>query len=298
MRSPRKIFNDWLVRILTRPRRSYRHYGYNDLASLKKHIRKGDVILIDGDQRVSQAIKTLTTSSWSHNCVYIGDELFVREHPMRDAVQRRYGREAKHLVIEALVEQGVVVSPLIKYLDFNIRICRPFRLRDEDRQVILDDLLSKIGLNYDVKNVTDLMRYLLPFHLIPARFREDALHFGSGLATETICSSMTAAAFQKVGFPIVPERGDSLPSTVTQRLKLALLGRDSRRYTGLLRVRHPTLVVPRDFDLSPYFQIVKFNIIEEGSFDYRRLRWEPEEAPAEGMAARRQGSEVPGRDLD
>ena len=276
MRSPRRALTDWLVRVLTRPRKSYRRYGYNDPVNLKKHIRKCDVILVDGDQRVSQAIKTLTTSSWSHNCVYIGDELLVRDHPLRETIQRRYGREAKHLVIEALVEQGVVVSPLVKYLDFNIRICRPFNLRDEDGRVILDDLIAKIGLSYDVKNIIDLMRYLLPFHLIPARLREDALHFGSGLATETICSSMTAAAFQKVGFPILPERRERRPASATQRLKLALLGRESRsRYTGVFRVRHPTLVVPRDFDLSPYFEIVKFNVIEEGSFDYREMHWEP-----------------------
>ena len=294
MRSPRRVLTDWIIRALTRPRKSYRRYGYNDPVSLKKHIRKADVILVDGDQRVSQAIKTLTTSSWSHNCVYIGDELLARNHPLRDSLQRRYGREARHMVIEALVEKGVVVSPLVKYLDFNIRICRPFNLRDDDRQVILDDLVSKIGLKYDLKNFIDLMRYLLPFHLIPARLREDALHFGSGLATETICSSMTAAAFQKVGFPILPERRERRPSTATQRLKLALLGRHSRsRYTGVFLARHPTLVVPRDFDLSPYFEIVKFNVIEEGSFDYRQMQWEPaveEKAPEPN-------SEVPGRDF-
>ncbi len=295
MRSPRKVLTDWLVRVLTRPRKNYRRYGYNDPVGLKKYIRKGDVILVDGDQRVSLAIKTLTTSSWSHNCVYIGDELLVREHPLRETVQRRFGREAKHLVIEALVEQGVVVSPLVKYLDFNIRICRPYNLREEDRQIILDDLIAKIGLRYDVKNIIDLMRYLLPFHLIPAHLREDALHFGSGLATETICSSMTAAAFQKVGFPIIPERRERRPATATQRLTLALLGRDNRnRFTGVFRVRHPTLVVPRDFDLSPYFEIVKFNVIEEGTFDYRQMRWEtaPEAEPPAGKE-----SEVPRRDF-
>jgi hypothetical protein len=275
MRSPRKFLTDWIIGILTRPRKSYRNYGTNDYANLTKHIRKGDVILIDGDQRVSQAIKTLTTSSWSHNTVYVGDELLVRDHPLRDTVQRRYGREARHLMIEALVEEGVVVSPLTKYLDFNIRICRPYNLREEDLQIVLDDLISKIGLKYDLKNFTDLTRYLLPFHLIPARFKEDALHFGSGLATETICSSMTAAAFQKVGFPILPERRSSRPRTTREKLRLALLGRENRsRYTGVFRARHPTLVVPRDFDLSPYFEIVKFNVIEEGTFDYRKMKWE------------------------
>jgi hypothetical protein len=274
VRRPRQILTDWIISVVTRPRRIYRRYGTNDVGNLKKHARKCDVILIDGDQRVSQAIKTLTMSSWSHNCVYIGDEMLRRNHPMRSQVERRFGKEARHLVIEAIVGRGVVLSPLIKYLDFNIRICRPSGLREDDAQTILDDLISQIGNRYDIKNVTDLMRYLLPVHWIPARYREDALHLGSGVATETICSSMTAAAFQKVGFPILSDYRPEKPRTAGEKIKAALLGRRARRaYTGLFHARHPTLIVPRDFDLSPYFEIVKFNAIADGTLDYRKIRW-------------------------
>jgi len=279
MRTPRQAFTEWMVGVLTRPRRVYHRYVENDLVRLNRHVRKADVILIDGDQRVSQAIKTLTTSSWSHNCVYIGDEILRRDHPLKREVEERFGREARHLVIEALVDRGVILSPLSKYANFNIRICRAHRLRPEDAQIVLDDLISKIGLKYDIKNFTDLARYLLPFHMIPARFREDALHLGSGLATETICSSMTAAAFAKVGFPILPVYRPDRPKTTAERLKAALLGRRSRRaYTGIFHARHPTLVVPRDFDLSPYFEIVKFNVIADGNFDYRRMRWDADDS--------------------
>lgn len=44
----------------------------------------------------------------------------------------------------------------------------------------------------------------------------------------------------------------------------------------ILRVRHHSLFVPRDFDVSPYFQIVK-PTLEQG-FDYRRLAWAEEVA--------------------
>jgi hypothetical protein len=211
--------------------------------------------------------------------VYIGDELIARNHPLKDQVEKKFGREARYLVIEALVGKGVLVSPVVKYLDFNIRICRPHGLTPEDRQIVLDHLIAKIGMRYDVKNVIDLTRYLLPFHLVPARFREDALHLGSGLATETICSSMTAEAFARVKFPILPEYRPAKPQTAAEKLKAAILGRKARRaYTGLFRARHPTLVVPRDFDLSPFFEIIKFNVIEDGSFDYKKIRWAKERA--------------------
>lgn len=267
----------WIVRAVTRHRKSYHHFGINDPDKLKRHLEKGDVILIDGDQRVSQAIKTLTMSSWSHNCVYIGDELLLRNHPMKAEIERKFGREARYLVIEALVERGVIVSPIVKYVDYNIRVCRPHGLTPEDRQIVLDHLIAKIGLRYDIKNVVDLTRYLLPFHLVPARFREDALHLGSGLATETICSSMTAEAFARVKFPILPEYRSSRPRTPSEKLKAAILGRKTRRaFTGIFRARHPTLVVPRDFDLSPFFEIVKFNVIEDGGFDYKKMKWAKE----------------------
>ena len=58
-----------------------------------------------------------------------------------------------------------------------------------------------------------------------------------------------------------------------------LLGQESpEEYTGLFRMRHPTLLTPRDFDLSPYFEIVKFNALAEGHFDYQKIHWEVREA--------------------
>ena len=36
-------------------------------------------------------------------------------------------------------------------------------------------------------------------------------------------------------------------------------------------------ILPRDFDLSPNFEIIKFNIIKNKKFNYRNLLWEKEE---------------------
>jgi len=60
-----------------------------------------------------------------------------------------------------------------------------------------------------------------------------------------------------------------------ERLKQMVVGRPTRRaYSGLLQARHPTLSVPRDFDLSPYFDVIKFNTGSADGFDYRKLPWE------------------------
>jgi hypothetical protein len=271
----RRAISGWFVRILTEPRKRYRHFVDTVPSTLKTTVRPGDVILVDGDQRISQAIKLLTTSSWSHSVLYLGDALLRRDPATRAEMHRRFGREARHLIIEALVDKGVVVSPLVKYADLNLRICRPVGLKPDDLSVVLDYVIARIGLKYDRRNFWDLMRYLLPFHLIPTSLRDDALHFGSGRATETICSTLLAEAFGQVGFPILPTPVRRKPHTLGERLRQQVLGRPTRRaYSGLLRARHPTLCVPRDFDLSPYFEIVKFSPPHAAAFDYRALEWE------------------------
>ena len=281
MKSPRKFLADWFLDQITRRRRRYHKFIYNDPVKLKAALRAGDVLLVEGDQRVSQAVKYLTTSTWSHSALYIGDALLRRDPELRARVQRQFGREAKHLIVEALVERGVIASPVVKYMDLNLRICRPVGLRPEDLEVILEYVISRIGHSYDRRNFLELARYLLPFHLIPPKLKEDALHFGSGVETETICSTLLAEAFAKVGFPILPAHLPWKPQTTGDRFRQMVLGRPTRRaYSGLLRARHPTLCVPRDFDLSPYFDIVKFNTGEVGAFDYTKLKWEDSRTPA------------------
>src|ERR1700746_1358592 len=129
MRSPRRILADWFVHMITRPRRHYQRFVYNVPESLKAMIQPADVLLVEGDQHVSQAVKYLTQSTWSHSALFIGDALLRKRPEHRAELMRRYGREARYMVVEALVDKGVVASPLTKYLNFNIRICRPVGLR-------------------------------------------------------------------------------------------------------------------------------------------------------------------------
>src|SRR5205809_7318707 len=107
------------------------------------------------------------------------------------------------MMIEALLE-GVLASPLSKYANFNLRICRPIGLQREDLQRILDEVIAQIGLRYDVKNLLDLARYFFPVSLIPRRFRRRALQFGSALTPQPLRSRILGRAFQTVGFPMLP----------------------------------------------------------------------------------------------
>ncbi len=278
--------SDWAVGLLTKPVKSYALQIPNDMAALKRHIRKGDVILVEGNERISECIKYLTQSSWSHSALYVGDEPIRRNAEMKAPLVAQFGEEANFLIVEAIVEAGVVLSPLSKYRDFNLRVCRPFNLSAADLADVMDEAIRSVGDTYDLRNVIDLARYFLPVSLVPARFRRQALQFGSGEPTRVICSSVIASSFHRVKFPIVANYEQLPPDTQPPplpRRKLWPIG--SKATTGelqygALRLVSPTLVTPRDFDLSPYFEIIKFNIIENMRFDYHKILWADDAPPA------------------
>ncbi|MGB8684922.1 MAG: YiiX/YebB-like N1pC/P60 family cysteine hydrolase [Candidatus Binatus sp.] len=276
--------SDWAVGMLTKPLKRYALHIPNDIAALKRHVRKGDVILVEGNERISECIKYLTQSSWSHSMLYVGDEPIRRNPEMKAPLVAQFGEEANFLVVEAIVEAGVVLSPLSKYRDFNIRVCRPFNLSAADLADVMDEAIRSVGDTYDLRNVIDLARYFLPVSLVPARFRRQALQFGSGEPTRVICSSVIASSFHRVKFPIVPNYEQLPPATLPPEPPRRKLWPIGTRTTGALqygalRLVSPTLVTPRDFDLSPYFEIIKFNIIENMRFDYHKILW-ADDAPS------------------
>src|SRR5260370_18592596 len=230
------------------------------MARLKGLIRKGDVILVEGNERISECIKYLTQSSWSHACLYVGDEPLKLDAEQASEFIAKYGEEANYLVVEALVESGVVLSPLSKYRDFNIRVCRPYNLTIADQREVVRHALSNVGRRYDLMNIFELARYFLPVTLVPARLRRQALHFGSGNPTRVICSSLIAESFMRVRFPIVPKYEPFPPGLVPVRTAAGCLRRFSRSgpsVPGTVAMYSPRLIPPRDSHHSPDFQAIK-----------------------------------------
>jgi hypothetical protein len=219
--------------------------------ALAAAIRKGDVLLVDGNSRVSVAIKYLTQSSWSHAALYIGDALGPPPS----------GQESRVLVDADMLE-GVRAVPLNAYAAFNTRICRPVGLSTNEIDAVVAYAVSRLGHRYDLKNVIDLTRYVLRTPPVPARYRRRLLRLGSGDPTRAICSTLIAQAFESVRYPILPE-------VVFERSHDPSC---ADCYREVLHIRHHSLFVPRDFDVSPYFQIVK-PTIEQG-FDPHLVTWD------------------------
>ena len=261
----------WALRALTRPLAVDAHAAPPpwDSAALAACMRPADVLLVEGNQRVSRVISYLTTSPWSHAALYLGD--LTPEACRADARRRHPDAGDGPFVLEALLEEGVVASPLAKYRHQHVRICRPRALSAEDRRAVLAYAAAQLGKFYDVDNILDLARYFLPAGLVPARLRRDALHFGAGKPTEVMCSSLLASAFASVSYPILPLKARRERRRLVSRITRRLLGRASRVFR--FKRAPATLVVPRDFDQSPYFEIIKPPTPEVDR--YRRLPWDP-----------------------
>src|ERR1700704_1058806 len=164
------------------------------LEQLGAALKPGDVLLVEGNTRVSVAIKYLTQSTWSHAMFYIGDALGPPAP----------GEEPKVLV-EADILYGIRAVPLSDVSGMNTRICRPVGLSKEDLKAVINFAVSHIGGRSDLKNVFALARYLLPTPPVPVRWRRRMLAFGSGDPTRAICSTLIAAAFGQVRYPILPD---------------------------------------------------------------------------------------------
>ncbi len=265
------------AKLLMKPLNNYVVRVPNDVTVLEATLRKGDVLLVEGDQRISQVIRYLTQSSWSHCALYVGDALLTGPPELAQWARSKFGEQAKHLLVEAIEGDGVTACPLEKYVPYNVRICRPEGLSRQDAEVVVRYVCSRIGDRYDLRHIVDLARYFFPVSVVPRRWRRAALTFGRDRDRAVICSTMIARGLAQVGYPIVPQHLAGDPDPDGGRLQ-QLLPRRWQRSRARFRRRDPKLVTPRDFDLSPYFQIVKLQHLPGRRLHYHDIIWEEDDA--------------------
>ncbi|RVA16498.1 lipo-like protein, partial [Mesorhizobium sp. M7A.F.Ca.CA.002.05.1.1] len=184
----------WLAGRLQGESSGYEPYTPSDAETLRRTLEPGDILLIEGNQKISAAIKYLTQSTWSHAAFYVGDALPAPED----------GSERPRL-IEVTIGEGCVAVPLSRYRTYNTRICRASGLAPEDRDKVVAFMIGRLGLKYDLKNIFDMLRFFLPTPPVPVRWRRRMLAFGSGDPTRAICSTLIAEAYGQIRYPILPE---------------------------------------------------------------------------------------------
>jgi len=268
--APKKRPTNWFVEMgrslfkrLETPIQSYEKRIVNNMENLYRVIRKGDVVLVEGRSKISHIIQLLTQSSWSHAAFYVGDtRIESKIEGKKKVLDEDKDRDRQHMLVEADIGSGVVAVPLSKYKDYNIRICRPFGITSKDIEIVSAEIISNLGKHYDHQNIVDLAILLLPSFLNPFKKRTIKACLGGCTEYKVICSGMIAKAFQKVGYPIVPAL---LPESDLSDKQM------NNPYGSKLIMRHFSQIVPRDFDLSSNFQIVKYNIIGMGKFEYKSI---------------------------
>ena len=239
--SLKRIIGERLAAFLSKDLPGYQRLDTIGIADVASTLEKGDIVLVDGNTRISTAIKYLTQSTWSHACLFIGES----------------GADSSQLnLIEADLKNGVHLINLDHYANFNLRICRPVNLSAEESGQLVEFAKKRLGHLYDLKNVVDLVRYVIQKPAVPNRYRRSLLSLGSGEPTKAICSTLIAEAFQSINYPILPRRDHE---------------KGEEGEVPLLYKPHFTHFTPRDFDLSPYFRIVKPTI--ENGFDHHSLLW-------------------------
>jgi hypothetical protein len=250
-----------LAAFLSKPLRGYRRLDTVSTAQVADVLETGDILLVEGNTRISSAIKYLTQSSWSHATLFVGLK----------------GEPASALnLLEADLQAGVRLIAIDHYKGFNLRICRPVNLNQNDKDRLVEFAKGKLGHKYDLRNVLDLTRYLIQKPAVPVHYRRAMIDFGSGEPTKAICSTLIAETFQFIDYPILPLHGrddrfgDESKSTANLSFTVFDNGEDGQ--VPLYYKRHFTHFTPRDFDLSPYFKIIKPTI--EHGFDHHALHFE------------------------
>ncbi|HIM34353.1 MAG TPA: hypothetical protein EYM33_02380 [Pseudomonadales bacterium] len=254
----------WLQR-----RRPPRIIPLSDFDRIRHELKPSDVLLVEGRSRISDVIKVVTQSPWSHAALYIGRLHDIENEESRAALSRRSAfPPSTQLVIESQLGAGTLVCALTEYADDHVRICRPVGLSAEDAQTISTHAINSLGLNYDIRQIFDLARFLFPWGILPRRWRSSLFRTRAGSETRTVCSTMIAEAFAAVEFPILP-----------------LVQRSEQDRIRLYR-RNPKLCTPSDFDYSPYFEIIKYPFYDFADTpSYKLLPWTTDRAGAPAEAA-------------
>jgi len=237
--------------------RKTRSFPLSDYERIRYELKQCDVLLIEGCTRVSDVIRLITQSPWSHAALYIGRLHDIEDPDLRKIVSNHYGGAPEdQLLVESQLGMGTVVRSLEIYRSDHVRISRPSGLSYKDSQQVIRYAVSRLGLDYDVRQVFDLARFLFPWFILPRKWRSSLFKSHPGRSTRTVCSTMIAEAFGFVQFPILP-----------------LVKHDGDEGVHLFR-RNPKLCTPSDFDYSPYFEIIKYPFLDFNyHVNYRLLPW-------------------------
>jgi hypothetical protein len=205
-----------LLRYLTTPIPRSGAAAAESIESLAGVLCRGDVLLSEGNTRVSHLIKRVTGSPWSHVSMYVG--------PLEDGHDPR-------CIVEADIAAGVRSIRLSELDALNVRVLRPASLDSTRRSRLAEWVTSRIGSEYDHAHALQLGRRLLR---LPLRRETGPASTATSTATRFICCSLLVHAFASVGLSIAPLRACSDAKVCVD----------------------PASITPADFEQAPLFEVI------------------------------------------
>ncbi|GAB3672424.1 YiiX/YebB-like N1pC/P60 family cysteine hydrolase [Salinisphaera aquimarina] len=233
----------------------------NDFARLCEHLRPADIVLVEGRTRISGVIQSVTLSAWTHAALCVGRLADLEESEATRRLRAEGVTDATSILLEAELGRGVHLSPVTRYAREHLRLCRPRELSATDAQAVVAYALARLGTPYNLRQIGDLLRFFFPYGLLPRRWRSTLFEAGHSDMARTICSTLIARGFASVRYPILPtiHRGADGDMVFHRR--------DAR------------LITPRDFDHSPYFDVIKYPFFGDDVARYRELEWDDDTRP-------------------
>ena len=248
-----RLISGWLL-----AKREDPFYFGSNWKAIQYELRPGDLVLVEGRTRVARIIQRLTLSSWSHVMLFVGRIHDVEDRDIRQLIQEQGPFEPEDmLILESEMGRGTIVQRLEFYDGYHLRILRPKNITYHDVQRVLTYCVQRLGKPYNLRQIVDLMRFLLPWKILPRRWGSSLFRYRPNQPS-TVCSTLLAEAFASIQFPVLP-----LVKTCDETGQQQLFQ------------RNPHFVFPATFDKSPYFEVIKTAHVDHTPVrgGYRLLPW-------------------------
>lgn len=220
-------------------------------------LKPADVLLIDGNTLADRKIKAITGSRWSQVCLYLG-----RLHDIRNASLRAFINDHldcqsdTQLIFKADLVKGMHITTLSELRQQTFRICRPHELTEDDTQNIVNYTINRASTTAKHAWWPAVRLLLVPWTLLPMHWRQRLFRALSGRRLRRAMGGTVGDAFSFIQFPILP----------------LVRGEDDK--PNKLYRQYPSVFYPADFDLSPYFDVIKYPFIGNANQKVRLHAWD------------------------
>ncbi|CBL46924.1 Hypothetical protein HDN1F_33410 [gamma proteobacterium HdN1] len=212
----------------------------NDFDQIRNQLKPSDILLAQGQRLVDRTVYRVSGSHWTHAVLYVGRPMDMADTDMRNTLHSYIDcSNDTPLVIETSLNHGVQLRPLSDFEHHKLRICRARSLTTADAMQVIRYALSRLGPRRAVLQFLDLLRFFIPWWIVPPTWRRAIFRHNPGRHTRNAACALIADAFGFIQYPILP-----------------LVKVTSDHGTQLFR-RQIAVCLPADIEASPYFEIIK-----------------------------------------